>query len=72
MDSVVADPASDHVNDVSSLGRLDVALPSVRKFPGHYSQGSAIYQRFADISLVENYGPVDRWDTRFVPSGPYA
>ena len=62
MDSVIADPASDHVYDVSSLGRLDVALPSIGQFPRHYAQCSAIYQRLADVSLIEHYGTIDCWD----------
>ena len=66
MDTVVADTPSDHVDDVARHGGLDVRGASIGKDARHDTDGSAIDQGLADVTIVKHDGSVDRWNTGFI------
>jgi hypothetical protein len=68
MDAVVANSATDHVDDVACYGRLNVAFSAVWKASRHDSDGTTVDQWFADVTVIENDGSIDGWYSRFIPA----
>ena len=68
MNAVVAHSPAHHVHDVACHGRLHVGGSAVRKVARHDTNRSTIDERFADIAVIENDGPVHRRDAGFVPT----
>ena len=59
MDAVAADLSPDHVDHVTRLGSLVVALSAIGEAAGHDAHSAAVDQRLADVALVEHHGAVD-------------
>ena len=63
MNAVVSNSAADHVDDVACQWGLDVGQATVWKGSRHEPHGSAVYQRFSDVSVIKDNGSVDGWNS---------